>query len=59
MLPVRLIKHARKHLADINAPVRIPQLMAQDVQKVNVLVFLHVHCTLKLSSTSLISNRLG
>ena len=44
MLPVRLIKHARKHLADINAPVRIPQLMAQDVQKVNVLVFLHVHC---------------
>ena len=44
MLPVRLIKHARKHLADINVPVRIPQLMAQDVQKVNVLVFLHVHC---------------
>lgn len=44
MLPVLLIKHARKHLVDINAPARIPQLMAQDVQKVNVLVFLHVHC---------------
>ena len=44
MLPVRLIKPARKHLADINAPARIPQLMVQAVQKVNVLVFLHVHC---------------
>ena len=43
MLPVSIMKHARKHLADINAPVRIPQLMAQTVQKVNVLVFLHVH----------------